>query len=109
MITVKYNPDNLKLTIQGHGGGKKGFDIVCAGASMLFYTLANVLAHYPDDHFVEIPDIVEGDGTGKIKCKPLDRHIPTIKHDFAYAMVGFALLEENYPDRVKVVISHNKK
>lgn len=109
MITVKYNPDKLKLTIQGHGGGKKGMDIVCAGASMLFYTLTNVLSQYPEDRFVEIPDIVEEEGMGKIKCKPNDRYMPTIKHDFAYAMVGFALLEENFPDRVKVVISHNKK
>lgn len=43
MIRAEYDRKGLSLTVQGHGGGKYGEDIVCAAASILVYTLASDL------------------------------------------------------------------
>ena len=42
MIEVRYDPDRLRLSINGHSGyAPIGQDIVCAGVSTLIYTLIN--------------------------------------------------------------------
>ena len=62
----------LRLTIEGHAGSDtKGHDLVCASASILAYTVAQVvkaMEHHGDleDSCVELND---GDATIMFRCK----------------------------------------
>ena len=52
MITVTYRPTKRTLTIKGHANaGEKGFDIICASVSTVFYNLCQMMREYDDKAF----------------------------------------------------------
>lgn len=58
MITVRVSYQDgviTRLTITGHGGAKKGKDLVCAAVSAVSIGGLNALRH-PDDHKISISD-----------------------------------------------------
>lgn len=102
MIKVRYYPDEHKITMKGHAGaGPKGADIVCAAASFNIYTLASVMSIY--DEFADKPmKFSDDDGKASLKVYPNEQTAGLIKHDFAYAMNGFTILQDTYPKNVLI-------
>jgi uncharacterized protein YsxB (DUF464 family) len=88
------------IVISGHAGyDKPGKDIICAGVS----AIACALCEYLIKHFEEQKDInvTSECGTVVADVTPYDRYME--KYDALYAMarMGFATLEENYPNHIK--------
>lgn len=52
MIEVHFDREAEKLTVRGHAGSaEQGKDLVCAGASMLVFTLADTLKALENESF----------------------------------------------------------
>ncbi|MCQ2528115.1 MAG: ribosomal-processing cysteine protease Prp [Saccharofermentans sp.] len=71
MITVKIVRDNRRqitgMFMDGHAGyAEEGSDIICAGASTLFYTLANSLERICGLDSERIARIDEDNGDGEV-------------------------------------------
>ena len=95
MITVRYKDTGKKrkLTVEGHGGGQKGTDIICAAASTLVITLASALETGKVKHVKELRD-----GYAEIKSNR-----PESKTVFFTCVCGFLTLAQMYPDKYNVV------
>ena len=105
MVNIVYRREYLPhqyigyhLKAQGHAdyAKDKGDDIVCAGVSALFYTLANYL------EYIGAEDIDANDeGEFDINCKALhyDKAVHTA---FRMTVFGIALMEEQYPNNISL-------
>lgn len=106
MITVQYSPKQRKLRIKGHAGYKPpGEDIVCAAASMIFYNLAQVLMEYDKEQTMTKPVEMKYGDVSVIRAYPKAAVEAWVDHDFYFALTGFRLLENQYPEHVNVVIT----
>ena len=109
MITVSIktngNTRYARLKVKGHSGQADiGQDIVCASASILTYTVAQIVKDMvAQDSFSCEPIIKLDSGDATITCK--------CKTDIAYfevlnalnvAQVGYSLLAHNYPQYVEL-------
>ena len=110
MIQVKYTYDRDKrecsLLVKGHAGyAEVGKDLVCASATILAYTIAQVIKgmeHHGD--LVEPPtlDLESGDAT--IVCRAKDDYIfSEMMQDFFVIRTGYAVLAYNHPDYVQII------
>lgn len=107
MVSITYRREHLPyknvgyhLTAEGHAGyAEQGNDdIVCAGVSTLFYTLANYL------EFIGADELEANDeDTFSIDCKGFF-HDEKVHSAFQMTVFGLSLLEERYPDNVSVNI-----
>ena len=109
MITVKFTADVenrlIRMALKGHAGqAEHGHDIVCSAASILAYTVAQIvkaMEHHGDLEGKPIIDLNEGDATIMCRCrKPED--FGELMHTFFVANVGFSLLAHNYPEYVSL-------
>ncbi len=97
-VTFTETPEKLSLRLEGHAGyAEIGKDIVCASASILAYTLASIIDSF--DGVVASIDMTSGDTTIECECNTSTRNA------FAYTKVGYALLEHNYPQYVRLIES----
>ena len=110
MIEVKYTYDKDKrecaLTVTGHAGQADiGQDIVCASASILAYTIAQIVKAMNDHGDLVEPPIIElesGDAT--IKCRAKDDYLfSELMQDFFVIRTGYLLLAHNYPQFVEFI------
>jgi uncharacterized protein YsxB (DUF464 family) len=110
MIKVKYTYDRDKrecsLLVEGHAGqAEVGKDIVCASASILAYTIAQVIKsmeHHGD--LVESPTLELVDGDATIVCRANDDYIfSEMMQDFFVIWTGYQLLAHNYPQYVQLI------
>ena len=95
-LTLKYK--EYVLRIDGHAGyAPEGQDIVCSAISILATTLANALS---DSCAYDLKTEIDS-GHVYIKCRALinDFEISTL---FKFAMIGFEMLEEQYPDNISI-------
>lgn len=105
MVKVKYYGKKRKyiLSIKGHANSsektKEGYDLVCGAVSTLAITLAQCVANAKDKLVCE-PTIKIQKGDTLISCEALRHNDKEIMHLFYVAGVGFAILEEQYPDFV---------
>jgi len=95
----------LCLTVKGHAGSApKGEDLVCASASILAYTVAQIvqemhsLGDLKDEPLIELG---EGDATVMARCKN-DTVYMAAKIVFTVAKTGYELLAHNYPQFVDI-------
>ena len=104
MIKVKFSYDRDKrecsLTVNGHAGQAMiGEDIVCASASILAYTIAQVIKgmeHHGD--LSEAPTIKLESGDATIVCRAKDDYLfSEMMQDFFVIRTGYTLLKHNYP------------
>lgn len=105
MTTITYtkNNDRISVDINGHAGFDKiGRDIVCAAVSILSYTLRAAFTRNSSNGNAE--NFFEKAGNGSMQFEI------TVKknHDIVFAEIdsvfkGFELLEENYPENVKII------
>jgi uncharacterized protein YsxB (DUF464 family) len=110
MIKVKYTYDRDKrecsLTVKGHAGqADVGHDIICASASILAYTIAQVIKsmeHHGD--LIEPPTIELESGDATIVCRAKDDYLYSeMMQDFFVIRTGYLLLAHNYPQFVEFI------
>ncbi len=107
MITASFYNNaeqwEVSLTVKGHAGqAEVGKDIVCASASILAYTLAQIV-HSLRHRLEGEPTInlVSGDTTISCKCKNYRTYVKVLSA-FNYTETGFTLLAHNYPQFVEL-------
>ena len=85
MIEIKVT--DRKLEVRGHAGyADKGEDIVCAAVSILAYT------------FITLNDVEVIEYTVDTIVVEYDKDT-----DISFIKTGFALIEKEYPDNVRIV------
>ena len=93
-VTFTESWDKLSLRLEGHAGyAEIGKDIVCASASILAYTLASIVESLDEDATISLKS-----GDSIIECVS----DPSTRNAFNYTKVGYALLEQNYPQYVSL-------
>ena len=99
-VTFAQRGQKLALWLEGHAGyAEQGKDIVCASASILAYTLASIVESFGVDYTISLE---EGDTV--IECETNDREtFIGLKNAYHYTLVGYALLEQNYPQYVSLL------
>ena len=109
MIKVKFRTHDatryLCLTVEGHAGqDNPGHDIVCASASILAYTVAQIvqtMEHRGDLEGKASIELNEGNATIVFRCKS-DATYAEAKHAFSVIETGYLLLAHNYPQYVEI-------
>lgn len=105
MITVTYRPKKRSLTIKGHANaGEKGFDIICASVSTVFYNLCQMMREYDHKAFVKPIEMQDISGSAKLQVTPASGYETWIDHDMLYALTGFKLLAGNFPQYVNLKV-----
>ena len=95
----------LRLTVEGHAGSDtQGHDLVCASASILAYTVAQVVSameHHGDLKGKPCIELSEGDATIIFRCKNDDIYAEA-RHTFFVAETGYSLLAHNFPQYLDI-------
>lgn len=108
MLTIRFyrKPERgtLHMTIQGHAGaGKKGEDLVCAGATMLAYTLAQAVTFcYHDGLLRRSPKLKLREGDCEIVCSPTEEGYAQVLAAYWTQQCGAETLAANYPKNVRL-------
>lgn len=110
MIQVKYTYDRDKrecsLIVKGHAGyAEAGKDLVCASASILAFTIAQIIKsmHHHGD-LADTPTLDLEDGDATIVCRAKDDYLfAEMMQDFFVIRTGYALLALNYPLYVEFI------
>ena len=108
MIKVKVRTHDatryLRLTVEGHAGSDtKGHDLVCASASILAYTLAQVviaMEQHGDLEGSPCVNVGEGEATIILRCKNEDVYAEA-RHTMFVIQTGYQLLAHNFPQYVQ--------
>ena len=108
-VSIRNNAERrfLRLKVKGHSGQAEiGQDIVCASASILAYTVAQIVKDMEAQDskaFVYKPIIKleSGDATVTCKCKTDIAYFEVI-NALNVAQVGYSLLAHNYPQYVEL-------
>lgn len=101
MIKAVYHRDDNKITVEGHAySGEPGYDLICAAASVLVYTIAVSVNNMQQCGHVSDATINIGDGNGFVSCEPLEQFKGAITLIFDSICAGFEILSVNYPDNV---------
>lgn len=105
MIKARFNETktgNISLSIKGHAGAAEvGQDIVCASASILAYTVAQLVKDYSaSDMLKKKPTIMLKKGSSTVTCSPKNEYYDEVKHSFYVVLTGLSLLAHNYPQYV---------
>lgn len=110
MVRAKFRliADERKLTmrVSGHAGaGPKGFDVVCAGASMYAFGIAQCIKNMEGEGKLESPPFIQAETPGRVvvSCVPKEAYFTEAVHTFYVAQVGFQLLAEAYPDHAMLI------
>lgn len=109
MTTARFKQTGNKydIKIKGHALFNPGNDIICSAASILAYTLINVLLaeHNNEDgsafksfsHFTD-----KKDGVCIIKAEALDSRMAYIDSEITTIATGYALLAQEHPRHVRL-------
>ena len=92
------------MSIKGHAGASEvGQDIVCASASILAYTVAQLVKDYGmKDMLKKKPTILLKKGSSTVTCTPKKEYYDEVKHSYYVVQTGINLLAHNYPQCVDV-------
>ena len=110
MITVNVTIDRDKrecsLTVKGHAGqAAVGQDIICASASMLTFTIAQVIKTLDINAELEdTPTLDLESGDTIVSCRAAtDEVFAYLYHAFHTILTGYRLLAHNYPQFVEII------
>lgn len=118
MLKVEAYTDIFKIKMSGHSNyAEAGKDIVCAGASMILYSLAKTLPDYskyleeePFIHIIEGKDKDDNDAVEAcVVAIPKPQYAGYFSIMFTQALNGLQLLAEAYPDNVSVELVESKQ
>ena len=106
MIKVSFEQKDNKLTLKlkGHAGqANVGHDIVCSSASILAYTVAQLVkvAEAQGD-LKNAPEVKLESGDAVISCEPIDEARNGVLSAYMFAEVGYNLLSHNFPQYVEL-------
>lgn len=107
MITVNMDINEekktLSLTLSGHAGqAAAGYDIICASATILAYTVAQVIKLMQKDKLLAKKPVIrlkEGDIEISCRCDSKENYASAF-HTYFTAQVGYSLLAHNYPQYI---------
>jgi uncharacterized protein YsxB (DUF464 family) len=106
MIQVRFEKDgkNIILTVQGHSErAEMGQDIVCSAASILAYTVAQMVTDMGESgKLKKKPHIRMESGDSAITCKPTKQYFNEALHIYTVAQSGYELLAHTYPEYVRL-------
>ena len=107
MIRAEFEKEEgtfISMCVEGHSGqAEKGHDIVCSAASILAYTVGQTLVQMNKQGWLKKkPHINLKEGKGLITCVPKEEYFDECLMVFFVAEVGYTLLQNNYPQFVKV-------
>lgn len=106
MIQVRFEKDgkNIILTVQGHSEqAEMGQDIVCSAASILAYTVAQMVAEMGESgKLKKKPHIRMESGDSAVTCKPTKQYFNEALHIYTVAQTGYELLAHTYPEYVRL-------
>ena len=105
MTTVFYREyyDKYLLIVEGHASfSEKGKDIVCSAVSILVYTLLNMLKDEESDKRLKLKREIVRDGYFCVEIEPFDFSKNRTKGIIDTVVMGLALLNQEYPDNVKL-------
>ena len=107
MIRVKfYEKDGaVGMVIKGHAGAApKGEDLVCASATMLAYTVAQVMKTMESHgRLLKKPRIKIRSGRAEVIATPTEEAYRETMHTFWVAKCGMEVLAHNYPANIKLM------
>ena len=99
-VVISRNKWDYELSMHGHADyADFGYDIVCAAASAIAYTL---LGYLNNCEKVTDIDTVEKSGDFEVFCSGKGVEIKTAFHMTA---IGFLQMEKTYPNNVRVDVS----
>lgn len=111
MITATFSVDekshSISMKMKGHAqAGDPGYDLICAGASTLAYTLAQCLRFmHEQGKLRKEPHLLLRPGRAEITAKPrTPEAYAEALHTFFVIQAGLSLLQENYPEHVQVTM-----
>lgn len=109
MIKARVNETktgSISLSIKGHAGAAEvGHDIVCASASILAYTAAQLVKDYAvSKKLKHEPIIFLKKGSSTVTCTPKEEYYDEVKHTFFVVQTGLNLLAHNYPQYVTLTM-----
>jgi uncharacterized protein YsxB (DUF464 family) len=109
MIQVRFEKSEdgktIILTLKGHSEqAEMGQDIVCSAASILAYTVAQVVTDMGESgKLKKKPHIRLESGDATITCKPTKQCFGEAMHTYIVAQTGYELLAHTYKDYVRVI------
>ena len=103
-VMIATEGEILVLRLVGHAGyAEHGKDIVCASASILANTVAQIVAATDRLGGLKSPaEIKLESGEAHIVCEPTEDTYPRLLDSFAFAKTGYMLLAHNYPQYVRL-------
>lgn len=105
MITVESYAN--KLVIKGHAGSAEyGKDLVCASASILLYTLVTNLREVELEGDCKVA-VKESSGDCEVAVCACNEATEKVKDIIHYAMNGYRILAENYPENLQILKHRN--
>lgn len=106
MVKARFSTDkdsqSITLRLTGHAGAADpGYDIICASATILVYTVAQTAKFmYDEGKLRKRPRIKLDPGEAVITMKPKAEDYAEALHTYFVAQVGYSLLEHNFPEYV---------
>lgn len=103
-INIFLDDNEYMISITGHAGYKKNEndnDIVCAAASCLAETLSAALCKLEDKKLCKIMDSTESDGCRLYRVQIAEDDV-RVKQTIETIKTGFELLENTYPNYIKI-------
>lgn len=95
--------DRYLLIVEGHSGfSEKGKDIVCSAVSILIYTLLNMLKDEECDKHLKLRREIINDGYFCVEIEPFDFSKDRTRGIIDTMIMGLSLLNEEYPENVKL-------
>ena len=105
MIKAIYYRRYNRLTIEGHANsGDHGHDLVCAGVSVLAYTLAANVGNMEANGLIRDPIVKLESGCAEISCEPKRKSGAFVSRIFEAVCVGFEMLNHDYPQYISYEI-----
>ncbi len=102
-VTCREYRDNLVIIAEGHSCyGDRGSDIVCAGISVLVYTLINTLLDEEADEKINLVRSIVRDGYVYIEIKRYDFSRQRTDGIIDTFKTGLYMLSEAYPDFISI-------
>jgi uncharacterized protein YsxB (DUF464 family) len=104
-VTIATEGKKLSLRLEGHAGyAEIGKDIVCASASILAYSVAQIVkeAEHKGD-LASPPHIHLEGGDTLVTCEPCEDTYEAVQGAYLFAKTGYALLAHNYPQYVRLM------
>ena len=107
MIIAKLNTltdGSIQLGMNGHArAAPRGEDLVCAGATTLAYTAAQVATTlYEEGKLARRPKIDICEGKAVVIATPLEDEKQTLEQAFAVVRLGLEMLSHNYPHCIRL-------